>query len=247
MNKTIPIAIIIVGVMIAGAVIYTNYSKQEGPGETGETGEAGEILSAQKAAEKAINFINQSILKGSSTASLMEVYEENGLYKLKFTIDEREVESYITLNGKLLFPEAIVLTEAEPVTEEGFTIGNFSVSSEQVCREDGKPIIYFFGSDGCGYCKWEHPVIDAAAAKFEGYIAFHNNMNTDDDQEIFQKYSTGGVPTLVFGCKYYRVGAGSSYGEEKETEYLTALICKLTDNQPADVCNKVQDLINEIK
>lgn len=243
MKKILPIAIIMAGVLIAGAIYYVNNLNSEE-----SEGVIGEIISPEDAAEKAINFINQNLLSEGITASLIEVSEEMGLYKFKFNIEGREIESYLTRDGKLLFPDAINLTEEikKPTESTGTTIGNFSVNSDEVCKENGKPIIYFFGSQGCGYCKWEHPVIETVAARFEGYIAFHNNMDSDADRDVFQKYSTGGVPTLVFGCKYSRIGAGQSAGEEKETEYLTALICKLTGNQPANVCNKIQDLINEI-
>lgn len=238
-KNTIPTAIIIAGILIAGAVIYTNYSEQEKPGE---------ILSVQEAGEKAMDFINEDLLRGTATASLIEAVEENGLYKVKFSIEGRELESYITRDGKLFFPEGISLTEVEPLAQDnGQTIGNFTISGDEVCKENGKPVIYFFGSESCGFCEWEHPIMEQVAAEFEEEISFHDNMDSDADQEVFQKYSTGGIPTLVFGCKYYRVGAGSSHGEEKETEYLTALICKLTDGKPNDVCSQVQDLINEIE
>ncbi len=238
MKKILPIAIIIAGIVIAGAIYYVNK-----PGE-----EVGEILSSQEAAEKAINFINQNFLSGGITASLIEVSEEMGLYKIKFDIEGQEIESYLTRDGKLLFPEAINITEEieEPAKPTSTTIGSFSVNDDEICREDGKPIIYFFGSQSCSYCRWEHPVMEAVAARFKGHIAFHNNMDSDADKDVFSKYSTGDIPTLVFGCKYSRVGAGQSAGEEKETEALTALICKLTNGQPADVCSQVQDLINEI-
>ncbi len=242
MSKNIPIAIIIAGIVIAGAIYYVNK-----PGE-----DVGEVLASQEVAEKAINFINENLLAGETTASLIAVSEEMGLYKIKFDIEGREIESYLTRDGKLLFPDAInMIEEIEEGTEEpaksiGTTIGNFSVSNDEICKEEDKPIIYFFGSQTCPYCEWEHPIMEAVAARFQGYIAFHNNMDSDADEDVFQKYSTGGIPTLVFGCKYSRVGAGQSVGEELETKNLTALICKLTNGQPADVCSQVQDLINEI-
>ncbi len=246
MSKNIPIAIVIAGIVIAGTIYYVNK-----PGEG-----IGEVLSSQEAAERAINFINKNILAGETTASLIKVSEEMGLYKIKFSIEEREIESYLTRDGKLLFPDAInIAEEAEEGAEEGAeesakptgtTIGNFSVNNEEICKENDKPIIYFFGSQSCGYCEWEHPVMEAVAEKFEGYIAFHNNMDSDADKNVFQKYSTGSIPTLVFGCRYSRVGAGQSVGEELETKNLTALICKLTNGQPADICSEVQDLIDEI-
>ena len=243
-KKLIPIAIIIAGVLIAGAVFYLNSPDQDQkePGETISS----EILPPQEAAERAISFINDNILRGAAIASLKDVSEEEGLlyklYKVEFTIEDRELESYITRDGKLFFPEGIKLAEVESIT-----IGDFSVGDDEICKEDGKPIVYFFGSENCGYCGWEHPVIKEVAEKFKENIAFHNNMNSEDDMDIFQKYSTGGVPTLVLGCKYYRVGAGTQLGEEKESQYLTALICKLTENKPDEVCNQVQDLISQIE
>jgi len=71
-------------------------------------------------------------------------------------------------------------------------------------------------------------------------------MDSQADMDVFRKYSTGGIPTLVLGCKYYRVGSGERAGEEMESKVLTALICKLTENKLVDICNEVQDLISQI-
>ncbi|MCS7106333.1 MAG: thioredoxin family protein, partial [Candidatus Aenigmarchaeota archaeon] len=125
--------------------------------------------------------------------------------------------------------------------------GDFLVSKDEVCKENGKPIVYFFGISRCPHCIWEHPIINNVTSKFEGYISYHENVDTDKDIDVFQKYSTGGVPTIVLGCKYYRVGSGRRIGEEQEAKVLTALICKLTGNKPNEVCSNVQDLINQVK
>ncbi len=234
MNKIIPIVIIIVGVLIAGAVVYTNYTKCPE-----ETSTEVQILSSQEAGDKMVGFINDNILQGQADISLIETLEESGLYKVKFEVGEEEAEWWITGDGNFIFPQAINLAEFKsPAEETDQAIGNFSVSSDEICMEDDKPIIYFFGSDGCPHCSWEHPIIEETAGKFDGYVLFHNNMNSDTDMDVFQKYSNGGVPTLVLGCKYYRVGSGEGSGEEKEVENLTALICELTNNQPAEVCQK---------
>ncbi len=234
----IPLAIVLAGALIAGSFLYINKSKT--PKES--------LASPQEVAQKALNFINQNLLEGL-TATLTEVTEENDLYKLKLKIDGQEYTSYVSKNGKFLFPgEGINLEEApkSKAQTEKSTIGNFSVSTDAVCKENEKPIIYFFGSKSCPHCAWEHPVMEKVAKDFEGYISFHNNMDSDKDSEVFAKYSQGGIPTLVFGCKYFRMGSGEESGEEEETKVLKALICKLTENQPTNVCNSVQDLINQI-
>lgn len=239
----IPLAILIAGILIAGAAIFVN---QSGKPDSGN-GDYSQVLSVEEAGEKVIDFINNNILQGRATASLLETLEENGLYKIKFNIEGQEIESYLTRDGKLFFPEAIKLDEIqEPISEKGFTIGDFSISNDEVCKENGKPIVYFFGSESCPYCTWEHPIIEEVAGKFGSEISFHNNMDSDADIDIFSKYSAGGIPTLVLGCKYYRVGAGQQAGEEAETKNLTALTCKLTGNKPEGVCNEVKDLVGQI-
>ena len=230
--KLIFIAVFFAGVSIAGTYFYINKTKI--PKET--------LLSSQEAAQKAINYINQNMLQEGLTAILTNAAEENGVYKIHFKIGEKEYDSYVTKDGKLLFIEGIDL-ETTPVVQ---TIGDFSISKNEVCKENEKPIIYFFGSKSCPHCAWEHPIIEKVAKSFEGYISFHNNMDANADTDIFGKYSTGGIPTLVFGCKYYRVGSGEGEGEELESKNLTAIICKLTGNQPSSVCNLFQDLINQI-
>lgn len=247
-KNLIALAIAVIGILVIASVAYTNGFFENNQNQN----ENENVLSANEISEKVINFINENILQGQANASLIEIVEENGLYKVKIKIGEEEFDSYVTKDGKLLFPQVIDIENSSSVPEEEneeivSTIGNFLISKDEICREDGKPIIYFFGSEGCPHCVWEHPIIEKVAEDFDGYILFHNNMNSSTDTDIFQKYSTGGVPTLVLGCKYYRVGSGQSNGEEGESNILTALICKLTDGQPSNVCEKVQDLIEQIQ
>ncbi len=137
----------------------------------------------------------------------------------------------------------------EPLEE---AIGGFAITTEdEICQEDGKPLIYYFGYDGCPHCSWNHPILQSVAKNFPTQISFHDNMDKlDQDLDIQEKYaqiSQGAVPFFVFGCKYVRLGSGENYGEEDEEKFLTALICKLTNGQPEKVCTPVQDLIDQIK
>ena len=223
----IPIAIVVAGALIAGTIIYLNQGNVSG------------ALSPEKAAEKAINYINQNMVAAGTTASLVNVTEENGVYKIHLKVGENEYDTYVTKNGKVFFIEGIDLTKVQETAKEvSKASGNFSVSSDEVCKENEKPIVYFFGSQSCPHCTWEHPIVEEVAGKFAGYISFHNNMDSEADMEVFQKYSTGGIPTLVLGCQYYRVGSGETAGEEQEIKDLTGLICELTNNQPAEICQE---------
>lgn len=257
---------LIIGILIGVVVGAFGFPQTPGFG-------ASNVLTPDEAGEKAVDFIsNYGSLPPGVEVVLINVtdVEDANLYKIAFNLSMRGIsqaaesyEWYMAKDGKLLFPQGIDVEEFEEMVEQQeeqeenltqeskqeTTIGDFIVSEDEVCKEDGKPIIYFFGSDGCGYCKWEHPVIENVTSKFTGYISFHDNMNNvTADREIFAEYSTGGVPTLVLGCRHYRVGAGTNMGEDMEAKVLTALICNLTDNKPADVCTdaEIEEWVNKI-
>ncbi len=143
-NKNlIPIAIVAAGVLIAGAIIYIN----QGSG----------TLSSQAAVEKALNFINESI-EENVTASLIDVTEENNVYKIRLKIGETEYESFITKDGKFLFPTGFSLEERE--TEEQKEISEEQVQVEPTALDDFAKCLTekgmkFYGSEACGYCNQE--------------------------------------------------------------------------------------------
>ena len=58
-------------------------------------------LSAQDAANKAISYINN--LSGGSGASLIDVTEESGMYKIHMLIGQDEYESFVSKDGKVWF------------------------------------------------------------------------------------------------------------------------------------------------
>lgn len=243
MRKSLLVPALIIIVFVVGIGVYSYYSKNA---QTAREPEGS--ISSEDAASKLLAFVNNNILRGQGEASLIESIEENGIYNVKFNVNDQEVEWRITKNGQLIFPQTINLSDVQEAAKEtGKTVGDFSVSAEEVCREDGKPVVYFFGSESCPHCVWEKPIIGDVMNKFNNLIVYRENIDTEDNLDIFEKYSTGGIPTLVFGCKYYRVGSGESAGAEQEAKNLTALACKLTGGEPGDVCNDVKDLTESIQ
>jgi len=149
--------------------------------------------------------------------------------------------------------EAVLEQEQEEqvLGESVAILGNFKALEEtEVCLEDDKPLVYYFGGSFCPYCKWEHPIISSVAEKFKGHISFHDNMDkTDADLDIVEKYAAlnrGHVPFLLIGCQYWQLGSGEAFGEEQETKHITALICKITNNEPEEVCAPLQETIDSI-
>jgi len=257
---------LLMGIAVGGFVLVPPTQTQCTP----PSSTAPNVLTPEEAGEKTIDFITNYAVPPGVEVSLINVteMESANLYKVETDISSQGAsetrDMYITKDGELLFPVALDIEEFESVVElqkeqeekrareqqQGPTIGNFVVSSNALCTEYGKPIIYFFGNDWCGACRWEHPIMYKVTSKFNGYTSVHDNMNNvGADREVFNRYSTGSIPTIILGCQYYRVGAGLRIGEEQEEKVLTALICKLTDNKPEEVCTdpEIEALMNQLE
>lgn len=150
-------------------------------------------------------------------------------------------------NGRLQLPSELELFQS--------WFKRFVITQDEVCQENGKPIFYYFGASVCSHCQWEYPLVQTVSKNFPSQIIFRDNMDKLDklesqDREVLNKYSQinkNSIPFLVLGCKYLRVGSGETYGQEAEEKYLTALICKITNNEPQQICFPIKDLIEEIK
>lgn len=191
-KNLIAIAIIIAGVLIAGAIFYVNQKKTE---------KISEVLTAQQAAEKVINFINQNLLEPGMTASLINAIEERGLYKITFKAGEEQYDSYVTKDGKILFFGGIDMdqkisktqaTEPEKQTDKEET----QYSKEQLeslakcLKEKGAK---FYGAYWCGWCKKQKEIFGEAAQ----YLPYIECVDEKTQQITSQCQEAGiqGYPT----------------------------------------------------
>lgn len=132
--KIIVIAILVAGISIFGTYFYLN--KNRPPQE--------KFLSSQEAAQNAINYINENLLQKGVTASLVDVVEENGLYKIRLKVGEKEFISYVTKDGKILFPEEGIDLEKKIAKEE-------TPTSTQEIQKTDKPDVKLFVMAYCPY------------------------------------------------------------------------------------------------
>ena len=105
------VAIIVIAVIsIGGAYLYLDKNKKiDHRGET--------MISGQEAAGKAVSFIKETYFKvDGGDVSLVSVSEDGDLYKFKFEVKQgeqkQEYDSYVSKDGKFVFPERIDLVEA---------------------------------------------------------------------------------------------------------------------------------------
>lgn len=94
--KLIALIVIFIGILAGGSFWYLKVRGQE--------------LTPQKAAQKAVDYINQYLLPQGTTASFFNVVEEDGVYKFRLKIGDQEQDIYVTKNGKLLFSNPLDLT-----------------------------------------------------------------------------------------------------------------------------------------
>ncbi len=133
-------------------------------------------------------------------------------------------------------PEIEVSIEEEKET--------FTLTEDEVCTEDGKPVIRLYSTTTCPHCNWIKDAYDEVVKEYieKNLIkAYHWQLDTGDNTltaeventipkgelEIFKKYNPNyTVPTFVFGCKYYRIG--NAYKDlEKEKKEFKKIINKL--------------------
>ena len=120
---------------------------------------------------------------------------------------------------------------------------------DAVCTKGGKPIIRLFSTTQCQSCMWIKGTYDKVAKEYinEGKIvAYHWDLKAEDDtltgevegsvpeseMAVYGQFSPEGfVPTFVFGCRYYRVGAGYEMegNLSKEEDEFRAVIEKLIE------------------
>jgi len=111
-------------------------------------------------------------------------------------------------------------TLGEPVR----TFETFTEYDTEVCKQDGKPVVYLFSTTWCPHCQWVAETFDNWAKENSDKAAvYHWQIDTKDNTitseveteipsdilAVYNKFNPdGSIPTFVFGCRYSRVGNG---------------------------------------
>ena len=123
-RNTLVAGIAIVGILVVGGLIYANSNPGFSLAGLNIFGASNDQL-----AKKAIDYINSKGL-AQSTASLVSVSEESGLVKIKIDIGGEQFDSYVTKDGKLLFPQVLKMEEDKSGTTD--TTATTQPTEEQI-------------------------------------------------------------------------------------------------------------------
>ena len=139
-------------------------------------------LSSEEASEKALAFVNNNLLQGQSVAQIVDLSEENGAYKMTLSISGQELDTYVSKDGELFFPQALPITSAA-------VLGANTASTATIPKTD-KPQVELYV---WGYCPYgvqaQGPLAEVAAllgteADFEivPYYDGHGEYETQQNQ-----------------------------------------------------------------
>jgi len=103
-------------------------------------------LSSQQVAQDTMDFINTELLGGQAEAKFVNITEKSGLYLLTFEVEGTMYTTYVSKDGKFMFPHVIDVEAYKEFSQET----SKSEKSETVTKTD-KPVVKIFVMSFCPY------------------------------------------------------------------------------------------------
>jgi protein-disulfide isomerase len=166
----------VLGVLLIISIFMGGFSKGSANGSA---------LSGNAVADKAVKFINENLMQGRGTATLEGVEESNGMYKIKLDIDGQEMESFISNDGKLLFPQAVDLTNKPQLQQPPTQAQDVNINIENSASkgaDDAKVVMVEYSSFSCGYCNKVRGTIDQILSEYP-----------NDVKVVYKHFNRGGT------------------------------------------------------
>ena len=191
-------------------------------------------LSADKAAQKTMDFINTEILAGTNvTANFKSVTEKIGMYAVALEANGREGEAFVSRDGQLLFLQAIPMVEAaaadlsDATADASDTTGANTPAQTASYPTSEIPTFEMFVMSFCPYGQQAEAAMQPVAELFGDKIAFEPHF-------IVGKDSSGNYVSL-HGQKELNEDVRQmcvwKYYQEKWWDYVAAINdnCALND------------------
>ena len=109
-------------------------------------------IGADKAAEKAVSYINANLLQPGSAATLNGVTEKAGVYAINISIAGKDYESYVSKDGKILFTSGMEMVEttAQPAAETATAAPEPEKATQDIPKTD-KPKMSIWIESRCPF------------------------------------------------------------------------------------------------
>ncbi|HNW55892.1 MAG TPA: thioredoxin domain-containing protein [bacterium] len=135
-------------------------------------------LKPEQAKERAEKFINAALMRPGTQATVKEIEEANGFYKMKIDVGSGDpIDSYLSRDGKLFFPQAMDIDEVnKQIAGESNTSTASTSETATVSKKSDKPVIELFVMSYCPYgLQMERgilPVVEKLAGKVDFKLRF---------------------------------------------------------------------------
>lgn len=124
----------------------------------------------------------------------------------------------------------------QPDENKTYEIKTFTETDNEICKEDGKPVIILFSTTWCPHCVWIKDTFETTVNEYVTrgkIVARHWELDIGDDTlteetesgvpeadaSLYAEFNPDRfVPAFVFGCKYYRIGNGFEKDGDLEAE-----------------------------
>lgn len=154
----LPLAMLVVGILI-GYLIFAGASAS---------------ITKEQASEKTLAYIN-SVLQGQASAKMISMNESSGLYSMDIDVGGQKYSSFMTKDGKLLFPSGINL-------EQQVASGDVKSNTVSIPKSD-KPKVELFVMSFCPYGvqaeDFMKPVADLLGKKVDIKVRFIAQAGSD--------------------------------------------------------------------
>jgi len=173
--------------------------------------------SANETIQKAIDYINKLLASQGQKAELISWEEESGLYKIHIKIGEREYDSFVSKDGKFLFPMAYDLTQKIETPE--------TQQQTQEVKKTEKPDVKLFVMSYCPFgLQMEKALLPVwQLLKDKANIGIY-----------FVDYIMHGRKEMEENLRQYCIE------KEQKEKYLAYLSCFVKDGNSEDCLRKVE-------
>lgn len=173
----VTVGVIVIVLVVLGLITSLSLLKKDDSKASSPILKPGKTISTEEAKTKAEDFTNKFLMQDGSKATIKDITTEYGLYKLSIDITSDVVESYLSKDGKLFFPQALNIDEISSAKDTAAT-GNSAVSapSATVTKKSDKPVVELFVMSYCPYGtqieKGIIPAVEALGSKIDFKLKF---------------------------------------------------------------------------
>ena len=129
--------------------------------------------SEETVATETLGFVNSVLLQGQSAAKLLTIEEKSGLYNMKLSLSGQEIDSYVTKDGEIFFPQGLMTNEEVETSDASAQAG----ATVDVPKTD-KPVVDLFVMSHCPYGtqaeKGILPIVNLLGDKVDFELKFVN-------------------------------------------------------------------------